>query len=146
MCFRFCLIWLHLDILLRLCYHIVLWYNSDFFFYQGFLSLTLTTHRTAGKGLDHFLFHSTTFIRSRTFRHLFATLHVRWLSHIFNRTALFLITPYRITIIFIDDVKLIFCFFTWWLDSSFLLQQFYTGNRWSWTCIEQVNRLIIIVN
>ena len=40
-----------------------------------------------GKGGDHFLFHSTTSTRSRTFRHLFATLHVRWLSHIFNRNA-----------------------------------------------------------
>ena len=40
-----------------------------------------------GKGGDHFLFHSTTYTRSRTFRHLFTTLHVRWLSRIFNRTA-----------------------------------------------------------
>ena len=36
-----------------------------------------------GKGGDHLLFHSTTSTLSRTFRHLFATLHVRWLSHIF---------------------------------------------------------------
>ena len=59
-------------------------YNSiNFFFYQGFLSRALTTHRTAerngGVG-DHLLFHSTTFTRSRIFRHLLATLHVRWLS------------------------------------------------------------------
>ena len=40
-----------------------------------------------GKGGDHLLFHSTTSTRSRTFRHLFATLHVRWLSHIFNRNT-----------------------------------------------------------
>ena len=51
-----------------------------FFFYQGFLSQTLTTHRTAGEGSeggDHLLFHSTTSTRSRTFRYLFASLHVR---------------------------------------------------------------------
>ena len=36
---------------------------------------------------DHCLFHSTTSTRSRTLRHLFATLHVRWLSRIFNRSA-----------------------------------------------------------
>ena len=39
------------------------------FFYQGFLSRTLKTHRAAEEGRGH----------------LFATLHVRWLSHIFNR-------------------------------------------------------------
>ena len=48
-----------------------------FFFYQDFLSQTLTSHRTAGEGGDHLLFHSTISTRSRTFRHLFATLHVR---------------------------------------------------------------------
>ena len=57
------------------------------------------------------LFHSTTSTRSRTFRHLFATLYVRWLSHIFNRNACIYHTatrwdlpPYRITIWLIDDV------------------------------------------
>ena len=39
------------------------------------------------KGGDLLLFHSTTSTRSRTFGHLFATLHVRWLSCIFNRNA-----------------------------------------------------------
>ena len=68
-----------------------------------------------GKGQDHILFHSTTSTRSRTFRHSFATLHVRWLSHIFNRNACIYQTatrwdlpPYRITIWLIDDVMLIF--------------------------------------
>ena len=36
-----------------------------------------------GKGGDYLLFHSTTSTRSRTCRYLLATLHVRWLSHIF---------------------------------------------------------------
>ena len=68
-----------------------------------------------GKGGDHLLFHSTTSTRSRTFRHLFATLHVRWLSHIFNCTACIYqaatrwdLPPYRITIWLIDNVMLIF--------------------------------------
>ena len=62
-----------------------------------------------------FWFHFTTSIRSRTFRHLFATLHVRWLSRIFNRNACVYQTatwwdlpPYRITIWLIDDLLLIF--------------------------------------
>ena len=53
---------------------------------------------------NHLLFHSTTSTRSQTFRHLVATLHVRWLSHIFNHTACIYQTatrwdlpPYRIT-------------------------------------------------
>ena len=59
--------------------------------------------------------HSTTFTRSQTFRRLFATLHVRWLSHIFNRSACIYqnatrwdLPPCRITIWLIDDVMLIF--------------------------------------
>ena len=69
-----------------------------------------------GKGEDYLLFHSTTSTRSRTFRHLFATLHVRWLSHIFNRIACIyqtatrwdLLPPYRIAIWLIDDVAFVF--------------------------------------
>ena len=48
----------------------------------------MTTRKTAkGEGMDHRLFHSATSTRSRTFRHLIATLHVRLSSPIFNRTA-----------------------------------------------------------
>ena len=88
-------------------------------FFHGHLQLT----GQQGKGGDHILFHSTTPTRSWTFRHLFATLHVRWLSHIFNRTAYIYQTatrwdlpPYGITIWLIDDVTLTFCLFTWWLQ------------------------------
>ena len=70
---------------------------------------------TRGKVGDHPMFQFTTSTRSQIFRHLFATLHVRWLSHIFNRTvciyqaATWWESPsYRITIWLIDDVKLIF--------------------------------------
>ena len=90
-------------------------YKRHFFsigvFFHGHWRLT----GQQGKGGDHLLFHFTTSTRSRTFRHLFATLHVRWLSHIFNRTACIYqaatrwdLPPYRITIWLIDDVTLIF--------------------------------------
>ena len=70
-----------------------------------------------GKGRDHLLFYSTTSTRSGTFRHLLATLHMRWLSHIFNCTALIYqaitrwdLPLYRMTIWLSDDVILIFVF------------------------------------
>ena len=99
-------------------------------------------HRKAGKGREHLLFHSTTYTCSWTFRHTFATLRVRWLSHIFNRTACIYQTttrldlpPYRIAIFdWCCDVK--FCLFTWWFDSRFLLQQVEMWNWWTWTCID----------
>ena len=62
-----------------------------------------------GKGGDHLSFHSATSTRSWTLRNLFATLHVRWLSHIFNRNACVYqiatwwdLPSYRITIWLID--------------------------------------------
>ena len=103
------------------------------FISQFFFSIKIFFHRhwqltgQQGKGGDHLLFHSTSSTRPRTFRHLFATLNVRWLSHIFNRTACIYqaatrwdLPPYRITIWLTDDVTLsFFCLFTWWFDSSF---------------------------
>ena len=52
--------------------------SCNVFFYQGFLPQTLTIHRTAGEGRGPPftpLYHSTNSTRSRTLRHLFATLH-----------------------------------------------------------------------
>ena len=96
-----------------------------------------------GKGGDHLLFHSTTSTGLRTFRHLFAALHVRWLKHIFNRTACIYQTatpwdlpPYGITIWLIDDVMLIFVCLLDDLNTAVLLQQFETGNRWTRTRID----------
>ena len=67
------------------------------------------------KGGDHFLFYSGTSTLLRTFRHLFATLHVRRLSRIFNRTACIYqiatrwdLPPYWITIWLIGDAMLFF--------------------------------------
>ena len=58
-----------------------------FFFLSGF-SFTDTDNSQDSRGREGtILFHSTTSTHSRTFRHLFATLQVRWLSHIFNRNA-----------------------------------------------------------
>ena len=89
----------------------ILW----FFFLSGF-SFTDTDNSQDSRGREEtILFHSTTSTRSRKFRHLFATLHVRWVSHIFNRNACIYQTatrwdlpPHRITIWLIDDVILIF--------------------------------------
>ena len=64
-----------------------------FFFFSFFFSISVFLHghwRLTGqqrKGEEYTLFHSTTSTLSRTFRHLFATFHVRWLSHIFDRIA-----------------------------------------------------------
>ena len=64
----------------------------------------------------------------------FATLHVRWLSHIFNRTACIYqaatrwdLPPYRITIWLIDDVMLIFVC---------LLVDFIQGSCYSYLTLE----------
>ena len=76
-----------------------------------------------GKGGDHLLFHTTTFIRSRTVRHLFATSYVRLLSRIFKRNACVYQTatrwdlpPYRISIWLIDWDVMFVCLFAWWFN------------------------------
>ena len=88
----------------------------DFIFLSGF-SFTETGNSQDSRWREGtiFFFHSTTSTRWRTFRHLFAALHVRWLSHIFNCNACIYQTatrwdlpPYRITIWLIDDVMFIF--------------------------------------
>ena len=69
------------------------------------------SHRTAGE------WRGPSFIPLYHFhplRHLFATLHVRWLSHIFNRNACvyqtatwWVFPPHRITIWVIDDAMFV---------------------------------------
>ena len=87
-----------------------------------------------GKGGDHFLFHSITFTRSRTFRYLFVTLHVRWLSQIFNRNACIYQTATRWDFTTFSHYHLTdwwcevyFSLFTWWFDTRFLLLQSWYG-------------------
>ena len=75
-----------------------------------------------GKGGEPFFFHSTTSTHSHIFRYIFATLHVRWLSYIFNRTTCIYQTAtwwdlpsYWITIWLFDDVMLTsVCLLTIW--------------------------------
>ena len=81
--------------------------------YHDFLSQHWRITGQHGKGGDHLLFRSTTSTRSWTFKHLFATLLVRWSSHISNcftwiyKTATrWYLSPYRISIWLIDDVIL----------------------------------------
>ena len=105
-----------------------------FFFYQGFLHRHRRVTGQQGKGGDHLLFHSTTSTRSRTLRHLFVTLHVRWLSRIFNRNACVYQTatwwdwpPYRITIWVID----------WWNNVCwFVLDELILGFCYSGLTLE----------
>ena len=113
-----------------------------FFFLSGFPFTDTDDSQDSRRREENILFHSTTSASSWTFRHLFATLHGRWLSHIFSCTAciyqtatLHYLPPYRITILLIDDVIFVFYLFTWWFDSRFSLQQFDTGNWWTRTRI-----------
>ena len=114
----------------------------SFFSNQGFLSRTLTMHRTARVGRGPSFIPPYHFHPLKNIQNLFATLHVRWLSHIFNRIACIYQTatwwdlpPYRITIWVIDWWCNV-CLFTWWIDTRFLLQRFDIGNRWIWTRID----------
>ena len=104
----------HLMVPVSFPFSIQIWGTVGFFstraFFHGHWKLT----GQQGKGGDRLLFPSTTSTRSRTLSHLFATFHVRWLSHTFNRTACIYQTatrwdlpPYRITIWLIDDVMLV---------------------------------------
>ena len=109
-----------------------------YFFYQGFLSETLTIHRTAREGrgpsfIPLYHFHPLTNIQ--TFILKLCTIFI------FNRNACVYQTatrwdlpPYRITI-WLIDLWCNICLFTWWFDSKFLLQQFDLGNLWIWTRI-----------
>ena len=113
-----------------------------FFFNQGFLHRHWRFTGQQGEWGDHLLFHSTTSTRSQTLRHLFATLHVRWLSRTFNCNACAYqaairwdLPPYRITIWVIDWWCNV-CLFTWWIYTRLLLQRFDIGNRWIWTSID----------
>ena len=83
----------------------------SFFFYQGFLHRHWRFTGQQGKGGDH-LFHSTTSTRSWTLRHLFATLHVRWLSRILIATLVF-------TRLLLDEIyHLVELPFEWLIDDA----------------------------
>ena len=95
-----------------------------FFSIRIFFTDTDDSQDSRGREGIIFLFHSTTSTHSRTLRHLFATLYVRWLSRIFNRNACFYQTatrwdlpPYRITIWVID----------WWCNFVCLFDELILG-------------------
>ena len=130
------------------------------FFYQGFLSQTLTIHKAAGEqGLTihraaregrgpSFWFHYTTSTRSLIFKHIFATLwDVRWemWDDCFWSQRLCLPDCCSMRFTTLSNYHLIdwlidwwcnVCLFAWWIDSRFLLQQFDMGNWWIWTRID----------
>ena len=64
-------------------------------------------HRTAGKERGPYLFLSTISSGSRTFRHLFTTLHVRWLPYIFNLHGLQLPKWYSVRFTTLSNYQLI---------------------------------------
>ena len=127
----------------------IIWYpgsvwrgsNLNFFFFLARFPFTDIDDSQDSRRREGtiFLFHYTTSPRSRTLRHLFATLHVRWLLRVFNRNACVYQTatrwnlpPYQITIWLIDWWCNV-CLFTGWIDSRVLLQRSDMGNRWIWT-------------
>ena len=105
----------------------------SFYFYSLYFSIRILFHRhwrftgQQGKGGDHLLLYSITSSRSPTLRHLFATLHVRWQSRIFDRNACAYQTYHLIELSFdwliddgmfvylLDELILGFCFsdLTW---------------------------------
>ena len=124
-------------------------FRVSYFFFFFFFSIRIFFHghwRPTGqqeKGGDHFLFHSTTSIRSRTFRHLCSTLRVRWLSQIFNRNAYIYQTvtrwdlpSYRITIWLIDVVKLVFVCLLDDFISGFCYSNLDKGYQWTRSLID----------
>ena len=115
------------------------------FFYQGFFSQILMIHRTAGKGrgssfVPLYHFHPLTNIAMFIYNFVCEmTLHVRWLSRIFNRHACVYQTanrwdlpPYQVTIL-LTDWWCNVCLFNWWIHTRFLLQRFDIGNQSIWT-------------
>ena len=104
-----------------------------FFFIQVFFHGHWRLKGQQGKEGDHFWFHTTTSTRSRTFRHLLATLHVRWLSHIFNCTTCIYQTavqwnlpPYWITVWLIDDILSVRCIINWLILNNLQEQLLWT--------------------
>ena len=116
----------------------------SFYFYLLYFSIRILFHRhwrftgQQGKVGDHLLLYSTTSSRSSTLRHLFATLHVRWQSRIFDRNACVYQTYHLIELSFdwLIDWWWNVCLFTWWIDSRFLFQRFDMAKRWISTRID----------
>ena len=117
-------------------------FPAFFFFYQGFLSETLTTHRTEGEGRGPSYStlqllpaheHSDIYLQLCTWDdyHIFLIATLVFTRLLLNE----ILPPYRITI-WVIDWWCNFCLFTWWIDIRFLLLWFDIGNRWIWTPID----------
>ena len=116
-----------------------------YFFSIGFLSWTLTTHRTAGQGRRPFfipLYHFLPLTNIQTFICNFAceipiTYHILIATLVFTRLLLVeIFSPYRITIWLIDDVKFALVCLLDDLILGFCYSSLDTGNQWTWTCID----------
>ena len=111
-----------------------------FCFYQGFVSRTLTTHRTAGEGTGPFfipLYHFHPLTKIQTFS-IWNDYHIFLISTlVFTRLLLDeILPPYRITIWLIDDVQFVLVCLLGDLILGFCYSNLYTGNRWTRTCID----------
>ena len=117
-----------------------------FFFIRVFFHRHWRFTEQQGKGGHHLLFHSITSTRSRTLRHLFPTLHVRWLSRLFNRNACVYKTvtrwdfqPYQISAWLIDwliDDAMFVCVF-----DELILGFCYSGLTWETGGFELVSTI-----
>ena len=101
------------------------------FFLTRFQRFQQTIQGPAGERRELSWFLSTTSTRSRTFRHLFETLHLRWLALIFIRAICIYQTPTGL----IDDGMLISVYLHDF-DIGLLWQQFEIGNWRIQTCID----------
>ena len=108
----------------------IFYLRLSYFLYLSGFSFTGTDDTQDSRGREG----TITSTRSRTLRHLLATLHVRWLSHIFNRTTCIYqaatrwdLQPYWITIWLTDDVTLSFWLLTRRFDSSFFVTAIWDG-------------------
>ena len=80
------------------------------FFLLGFSFIdTGDSQDSRERGGDHLLSLSTTSVCLRTFRHLFATFHVRWLPRVFNRTACTRLLPMTFTTLLSDRTLIYDC-------------------------------------
>ena len=115
-------------------------------YYQGYLSRTMSIHRTEREERDHFFilfYHFHLLMSLQTFICNFVCemtmsyfYHISIATLVFTRLLLdgiyHLIGNYHLTDWWCD---VNFCFFTWWFHSRFSLQQFDAGNRWARTRI-----------
>ena len=120
--------------------------NLRIFFLSRFSSTgTGNSQDCRGKERTIFYSNSTTSSRSRASRHLFANLHVRWLSHIFNRNACIYQTATRwdlppLELLF--DWLMMWCWFSFvcWFDFRFCFSYL----TWE-TCELELASTIILV-